>query len=1660
MHGRDGDRRIRSWHMWPVLEPTTSSVAASDSAAAITPDSFSKDGRKICVGDCALFKPPKDSPPFIGIIRRLLLEKEENLGLSVNWLYRPADVKLGKGTLLEAAPNEVFYSFHKDEIPAASLLHPCKVAFLRKGVELPSGISSFVCRRVYDIESKCLWWLTDQDYINERQEEVDHLLDKTQLAMYGAVQSDGRSPKRMNGSAGTPQSRPGSESAQNSGSSLPSQFKGRKRDRVDQGFDQVKRERVSRSDEIDSGPEHMLKSEIAKITDKGGLVNFEGVEKLVQLMQPDSTENKIDLTCRIMLVDVIAVTDSFDCLGWFVQLKGLPVLDEWLQEVHKGKIGDGSSPKENDKSVEDFLFVLLRALDKLPVNLHALQTCNVGKSVNHLRSHKNSEIQKKARTLVDTWKKRVEAEMNIIDAKSGSSRGGSWPSKSLLSEVSPMGNRRNGGSTEVSVKSSNILSSACKTPSVKLGSGEAVAKIVCASPGLTKSEASVSLSGAASVNDPSSATLVHGGFSDMPLSTIKEEKSSSSSQSQNNSQSCSSDQAKTGGSSCREDARSSAGSVSVSKISGSASRHRKLSNGVQGSALSGVQKETSLGKFSTFRKNFASERVSPTRGTFTCERAPDTPSVDRASGQRLIVRLLNTGRSPVRSSNGDSFEDATTTLSKAFPSAQCEKLEHQDRKITGKSDALQPSSATNSNLDLCKGTDRLARSDEGNASFSNILCNEWSRTGDGVKLMESSKCTGSSSGVIPKLGKSYDASFSSMNALVESCIKFSEASATASGGDDIGMNLLASVAAGEMSRSDVSPLGSPGRNSPLQEESCSANDVKSRHLDEDTVQSEVLGNNDRANGRDTLEPGNSVDSLRDKNESPGDAMPMSMNISGDGKVALFGSDEKTGECCGQLNSAVVDWQQNAHSSYLKCDGKPSLVNDASAAVSSEDAAKEKSNVESKGADQFHDRKKLGAVQTIINSVLASKHNLRNPLSEEVKKVNYADENITENRVLVVPEAAASAKVEKEGNEKSPFYSSSEMFMEDKITLLKKSGCSMLTEKTVPITAKVQEEFIGGKSDVVAPPSGSVNVLGMESKPEKSTDMKAVSETEQSEKPNIDLCSTILDQNVKCCEDDKPGGKGVVGHFTDESSSPEEPPQIPVQHTVEHMKSRAGDTGECTYRVNASSVSVAGLDTVVKLDFDLNEGFPVDDGCKGELVKSSVPGNLSTVHLPCPLPFPISSMSVNFPASITVASAAKGPFFHPENPSRNKGELGWKGSAATSAFRPAEPRKTLDMPLRTSGYPSVNNISSKQGRTPLDIDLNVPDQRGLEDTASQNSAGATCLEFGPLAHRGIGLDFDLNRVDDSSDIGLFSVSNSCKLEIPQPSSRSSLACGFSTADLNTSRDFDLNNGPGPDEGGVTETAPRGKGNNISFLSPFHGVRMNSMDQGNFSSLFPMNNSYSAIAIPSVLPGRGDQSYSIVPAIGSQRILGPPTGSFPFGPEFYRGTVLSSSPAVPYAPAAPFQYPGFPFETNFSVSSNSYPGSSTAYVDSSSGGQLCLPAIPSSQLVGPTGVVSSHYPRPFIMNLPGGTNNVSTESRKWGGQALDLNTGPGNTDIERRDERFSSTLRQLPIPSSQAPPVDEQIRMLQMGGGLLKRKEPDGGGWDGGDRISYKQQPSWQ
>ncbi|KAJ1294947.1 hypothetical protein BS78_01G185300 [Paspalum vaginatum] len=237
-----------------------------------------------------------------------------------------------------------------------------------------------------------------------------------------AVQSGGRSPKRLDGPPASQQPETAPDATQNCGLS-----KGKKRGRDEQGIEPAKRgrDRLLVDDGEPRSKVDDMKSEVAKI-EKSGLPNAEAVEKLVHLMQLDQTEQRIDLAGRVILADVIAATESLDCLGRFMQSRGLPVLDSWLQEAHKRKSGDGSSSKEADKPFDGLLLALLRALSKFPINVSALQSCSIGKSINYLHCHKNLEIQEKAKCLVENWKKRVDAEMKSNDAKPLSGQSASW----------------------------------------------------------------------------------------------------------------------------------------------------------------------------------------------------------------------------------------------------------------------------------------------------------------------------------------------------------------------------------------------------------------------------------------------------------------------------------------------------------------------------------------------------------------------------------------------------------------------------------------------------------------------------------------------------------------------------------------------------------------------------------------------------------------------------------------------------------------------------------------------------------------------------------------------------------------------------------------------------------------------------------------------------------------------------------------------------------------------------------------------------------------------------------------------------------------------------------------------------------------------------------
>ncbi|KAJ6850303.1 uncharacterized protein M6B38_264510 [Iris pallida] len=1692
--GEDPIRRRQRRHMWPVPAPATpapaaapappppqpvgppafpssSSAAASLSSSLPSSDSFVeigngsvsflKDGRKIQVGDCALFQ-AGNAPPFIGIIRWLTTGKEDCPKLCVNWLYRPADIKLAKGILLEAAPNEVFYSFHKDVISAGSLLHPCKVAFLRKGIELPSGISSFVCRRVYDTENKCLWWLTDQDYINERQEEVDQLLDRTRLEMHAAVQSGGRSPKPLNAPTSTQQLKSGSDILQNSGTSFPSQTKGKKRERGDQGAEPVKRERPNKTEDGDHTScrlDTMLKNEIAKITEEGALVATEGVEKLVHLMQLGN-ERKIDLAGRILLVDVIAATDKIECLGRLVQLKGLSFLDDWLQEAHKGKTGDGTSPKESDKSTEELLLALLHALDKLPVNLTALRTCNIGKSVNNLRSHKNLEIQKKSRSLIDTWKKRVGAEMTKNnDAKPvGSNQAVTWSVKPSFSEAPHTGSRQ--AVTEATSKSAIIQPSACKMSCGKPVHADSILKPTV-SPGTVKLASSLPSAAISSKESPRRGAS-SSGTPDLPLATVKEEKSSSSSQSQNNSQSCSSDHAKTMGSSWKEDARSStAGSVNASKTSGGSSRHRRATNGFPGSNNSGVQKEVNMDKSGSVNRSTTLDKLS-TQSGLSCERTLDIPGADHGNGHRLIVRLPNPGRSPARcsparSASGGYLEDPLITGSRAS-SPGPDRFDHVDRKTKVKGDPCRSHISTDVNAESWQINDvkqRLVGSDEGDKPPI-ALRDEEHRSAD--EVFEAGDVP---KAVCPLLGNEKGGSmiepktrnaFTSINALVESCAKYSEASAPLSAGDDIGMNLLASVAAGEMSKSGiVSPSGSPG-SSPAKDDPCAGNnEAKSRISHEDGVTQSHVQSDENAD-TDSMKQGKVAGSVSVSQEIE----EMSIHFSDDRKtIAPLQENKLTTQQVGQhakpsLNlykvtevavKAELKYEKDVSTS-IQADTKEGLVVDGIC---------KSAMVGNKSVDCT--REKIVEGSTKI-SELVSKSSDGGCDNEIAASGRKSEKSIVEEPLACIPSDQApngptlNDKHQSSGNHVEVVDGTG-----DNAVASSNNGtdtsCKIVDEPRV----KKCDEFENSHLD----PSDSGK---------KEISIKVPSSIDDSQAASAVSLGTINR------EDGVPERKEDLEHHPAESASHGEPYTIPAREAEICSKPSGSKLSgadpdrraELANSAKASSFIIKSQpDIGTKFNFDLNEGLPGDDVNQSEPITSAGLVCLPAVRFPSLAPFVSGSLSTGPPAPVTVAAPAKGPFVPPENLLKNKGEPGWKGSAATSAFRPAEPRKVLEMPLNTSDVLSADTATGRLGRPPLDIDLNIPDDRVLEDTASRNSpqtngsgSGAVSNRDAPARSSG-GLDLDLNRVDEGMENGQFLATTSNRLDMPFMPARP-FSGGYLNGEANMFRDFDLNNGPGLDDAGV-EPVPKGpyvkSGNSVPFLSPITGLGMGNAEMGNVSSWFQPSNSYQTVAIPSFFPDRREQPYPIVAAPGTQRILGPVSGGTSFGGDVYRGPVLSSSPAMAFSATSAFSYAGFPFGASFPLTSTSYSGGSTTYVDSSTGAGSCFPAIP-SQFVGTAGGVSSHYPRPYVVSLPEGSTSAGSESnRKWDRQGLDLNSGPGSADVEVKDDRWSSALRQLPMSSSQAF-VEEQARIYQVAGGGVKRKEREGGPWD--ERF-YKQ-PSWQ
>ncbi|PKA51467.1 putative mediator of RNA polymerase II transcription subunit 26c [Apostasia shenzhenica] len=1402
--------------------------------------------------------------------------------------------------------------------------------------------------------------------------------------MHAAVQSGGRSPKRLSCLTSIQQLNSGSE---NGVAAHSSQIKGKK-DRGDQNIEPIKQERITKPVDGDSAickfDNNMIKSEISKITEKGALVSTDGVEKLVQLMQVDNSK-KIDLAGRVLLASVIAVTDKVDCLNKFVQIRGVPVLDEWMQEAHKGKTGDVNSPKESEKAVDELLLALLRALDKLPVNLNALQTSNIGKSVNLLRGHKNLEIQKKARSLVDIWKKRVDAEIKTNDSRFvGSNHAVTWPVKPGFSEVSHTGYRCT-GSGDLSMKSSGTQQSSSRAFAGKSVHADATVK----STNLTVGSGKLQLPATVAISSKESLTKVAGNIVELPLVVVKEEKSSSSSHSQNNSQSCSSDHGKNVGSSVKEDAKSSTAGSSGSSC------HQRSSNGIVAS---------NPNKSGSQIRNPTGEKVSQVG--MSCERTVDMPTSDHVSSHRLIVRLPNPGRSPVRSSSGGSLEDPSSGSRASSPRVH-DKSDHVDKKMIGRTDSARADVSSDANAESWQSNDVkevlvISNEDDRSTVMPDEECRASEEAG---RTADISRTASSSSGNVKVEGKIRN-SFSPMNALIESCAKYSEATTPVSGGDDIGVKLLASVAACEKSKPDmVSPAssleGSPATVDPI---SCNK-EPKSGPSNGDNECPNVgtfVENTDfdfRKHRSDNkhifsqdgmLTLGENV-SGNDKAATPlhGDKFQQNGLIS-DVKEDFNKEDERIGD--GFTNSKFevgTPWDQintNISVRYKVAEGKTFT-----------------SDVRSKSSSDGVDCE-LSASGTNNEKVLVESSSLDHPLNKGIQ-----DADSTEERPSSFAENEKGS-VERKFDDDDALNSSVADMIAYPEKVDKFSG-----EKSGELKNNCQEQIERNGSAII-----SQNTQG-NTGPAKPLGLASGGESVE--------INASLERRVEVSLD-----FGKTRSFTKETGASARMPMANVESREEIA---------CLAEQDAGAV----------LDFDLNEGIPGDDVNQTETIATSLPVFSPAIRMSTSSNFASLSVSNGSPATLTVAAPAKGAFVPPENLLKGKGEPGWKGSAATSAFRPAEPRKVLDMPIYYTDMQLCETAMSRQGRPMLEFDLNVADVRAIEDSASQSSAQTTGSESGVLGNHDAtyraagGLDLDLNRVDESVDNCQFG-STSRKLEVPLLSARSASG-GFSHGDSSMLRDFDLNNGPSIDDVGV-EPLSRSQSTknsyNIPFVPPIAGFRVNRAELGH--GWFPQGNSYPAVAIPSLLSDRGDQSYPVVGAAGAERMFGSVMSSgTTFGSDIYRSHVLSASPAMAFSPApTSFSYASFPFGP---LTSTSFSAGSASYVDSS--GSSCFAPVPSHRF-GPPGAFSSPFVRPYVITLPEG---ASASSRVWGRQGLDLNSGPVHAD-EVKDDRLPSLSRQMQVVNTRRY-MEDQARLYEVAGGAMKRKEPDGG-WEP-ERFIFKQ-PSWQ
>ncbi|KAL2490008.1 bromo-adjacent-like proteiny (BAH) domain-containing protein [Forsythia ovata] len=145
--------------------------------------SFEYDGITYDLEDPVLLVPENGGQkPYVAIIKDITRTQKGAMMVTGQWFYRPEEAeKRGGENWKPRDTRELFYSFHRDEVPAESVMHKCVVHFIPLNKQIPKRKQhpGFIVQKVYDTEQRRLFKLTDKDYEENKQHELDILVQKT-----------------------------------------------------------------------------------------------------------------------------------------------------------------------------------------------------------------------------------------------------------------------------------------------------------------------------------------------------------------------------------------------------------------------------------------------------------------------------------------------------------------------------------------------------------------------------------------------------------------------------------------------------------------------------------------------------------------------------------------------------------------------------------------------------------------------------------------------------------------------------------------------------------------------------------------------------------------------------------------------------------------------------------------------------------------------------------------------------------------------------------------------------------------------------------------------------------------------------------------------------------------------------------------------------------------------------------------------------------------------------------------------------------------------------------------------------------------------------------------------------------------------------------------